>query len=70
MVTFKNDGAMLACWDLSGQVLRVRASESDLVDTHKRVASDLQVGLPLRFVVNGQLLGSSKAIPFATTDLG
>ncbi|CAK9056746.1 unnamed protein product [Durusdinium trenchii] len=75
-VAFKDDAAVLTCCDLAGQeVLRVRASESDLAwDTHKRIASDLQVGLPnLRLVLpDGRLLASiCRTNPLATiADLG
>ena len=70
-LAFKDDAWVLTCCDLAGhEVLRLRAKESDFAwDTHKRIASDLQVNLQsLRLVLpDGRLLASiCRASPLAT----
>ena len=70
-LAFKDDAASLTCWDLAGhEVLRLRAKGSALaVETHQRIAHDLQVSLSsLRVVLpDGQLLAAiCRANPLAT----
>ena len=66
----EDDGVVLTCWDLAGrELLRLKAKESDLAWTRKRIANDLQVSLPnLRVALpDGQLLVSMcRAMPLAT----